>query len=149
MVATYLKNSYLTKIKNLIVTVTKNRGPSRVIDKNLKSIHDNPIKTGHVQREFHGMPAGRHETLAVNGSSSFSNYFLLLFLEVQKEYNHISKAENLSHYLVLFFDSLLILLFSYYQLNNPNFKGVEFDTFRKQTILKNFNLTPQKYKTIF
>jgi hypothetical protein len=40
--------------------------PSRVIDKNLKSIHDNPIKTGHVQREFHGMPAGRHETLAVS-----------------------------------------------------------------------------------
>ena len=43
----------------------KKKGPSRVIDKNLKSIHDNPIKTGHVQREFHGMPAGRHETLAV------------------------------------------------------------------------------------
>lgn len=35
------------------------------------------------------------------------------------------------------------------QLNNPNFKGVEFDTLRKQTILNNFNLTPQKYKTIF
>jgi hypothetical protein len=46
----------------------KNKGPSRVIDKNLKSIHDNPIKTGHVQREFHGMPAGRHETLAVSGN---------------------------------------------------------------------------------
>ena len=45
--------------------VTKKRGPSRVIDKKLKSIHYNPIKTGHVQREFHGMPAGRHETLAV------------------------------------------------------------------------------------
>ena len=42
----------------------KKKGPSRVIDKNLKSIHDNPIKTGHVQREFHGI-AGRHETLAV------------------------------------------------------------------------------------
>jgi hypothetical protein len=35
------------------------------------------------------------------------------------------------------------------QLNNPNFKGVEFDAFRKQTILNNFNLTPRKYKTIF
>jgi len=35
------------------------------------------------------------------------------------------------------------------QLNNPNFKGVEFDTLRKQTILNNFNLTPQKYKTTF
>jgi hypothetical protein len=35
------------------------------------------------------------------------------------------------------------------QLNNPNSKGVEFDTFRKQTILNNFNLTAQKYKTIF
>ena len=44
--------------------VTK-KGPLRVIDKNLKSVHDNSIKTGHVQREFHGMPAGRHETIAV------------------------------------------------------------------------------------
>jgi len=49
----------------------KKRGPSRVIDKNLKSIHDNPIKTGHVQREFHGMPAGRHETLADSGNFLF------------------------------------------------------------------------------
>ena len=48
--------------------VTKKRGPSRVIDKNLKSIHYNPIKTGHVQREFHGMTAGCHETVAVSGS---------------------------------------------------------------------------------
>ena len=48
--------------------VTKKRKPSRVIDKKLKSIRDNPIKTGHVQREFHSMPAGRHETLAVSGS---------------------------------------------------------------------------------
>jgi hypothetical protein len=73
------------------------------------------------------MPAGRHETLAVNGSSSFSNYFLLLFLEVQKEYNHISKAENLSHYLVLFFDSFLILLFSYPAYDDRNmhlFRGI-------------------------
>lgn len=31
------------------------------------------------------------------------------------------------------------------QLNNPNFKGVEFDTFRKQTGLNNFNLTPRKW----
>ena len=46
--------------------------PSSVIDKNLKSIHDNPIKTGHVQREFHGMPAGRHESLAVG--SRFSSW---------------------------------------------------------------------------
>ena len=45
--------------------ITKKREPSRVIDKKLKSIHYNPIKTGHVQLEFHGMPAGRHETLAV------------------------------------------------------------------------------------
>ncbi len=35
------------------------------------------------------------------------------------------------------------------QLNNPNFKGIEFDTLRKQIILNNFNLTPQKYKTTF
>ena len=33
------------------------------------------------------------------------------------------------------------------QLNNPNFKGVEFDTFRRQTGLNNFNLTPQQNKT--
>ena len=46
--------------------ITKKREPSRVIDKKLKSIHYNPIKTGHVQREFDGMPAGRHETLAVS-----------------------------------------------------------------------------------
>jgi hypothetical protein len=45
--------------------LTKKRGLSRVIDKNLKSIRDNPIKTGHVQREFHGIPTGRHETLAI------------------------------------------------------------------------------------
>lgn len=31
------------------------------------------------------------------------------------------------------------------QLYNPNFKGVEFDTFRKQTGLNNFNLTPRKW----
>jgi hypothetical protein len=53
--------------------VTKKREPSRVIDKNLKSIHYNPIKTGHVQREFNGMPAWRHETLAVSG-----NFFIHL-----------------------------------------------------------------------
>jgi hypothetical protein len=53
--------------------VTKKREPSRVIDKNLKSIHYNPTKTGHVQREFHGMPAWRHETLAVSG-----NFFIHL-----------------------------------------------------------------------
>ena len=35
------------------------------------------------------------------------------------------------------------------QLNNPNFKGVEFDTLRKQTILNNFNLTPQNTKQYF
>jgi hypothetical protein len=53
----------------------KKIGPSRIIDKNLKSIHDNPIKTGHFQREFHGMPAGRHETLAVSGRfSSFLSF---------------------------------------------------------------------------
>jgi hypothetical protein len=32
-----------------------------------------PHKTGHVQREFHGMPAWRHETLAVSG-----NFFIHL-----------------------------------------------------------------------
>ena len=58
--------------------VTKKRGPSRVIDKNLKSIHYNPIKTGHVQREFHGMPAVRHETLAVGGSFYYQLFFLNL-----------------------------------------------------------------------
>lgn len=31
------------------------------------------------------------------------------------------------------------------QLYNPNFKGVEFDTFRKQTGLNSFNLTPRKW----
>lgn len=30
-------------------------------------------------------------------------------------------------------------------LNNPNFKGVEFDTFRKLSGLNNFNLTPKKW----
>jgi len=30
-------------------------------------------------------------------------------------------------------------------LHNPNFKGVEFDTFRKQAGLHNFNLTPKKW----
>ena len=30
-------------------------------------------------------------------------------------------------------------------LHNPNFKGVEFDTFRKQAGLNNFNLTPKKW----
>lgn len=30
-------------------------------------------------------------------------------------------------------------------LNNPNFKPVEFDTFRKQAGLNNFNLTPKKW----
>ena len=30
-------------------------------------------------------------------------------------------------------------------LNNPNFKGVEFDTFRKQAGLNSFNLTPKKW----
>ena len=31
------------------------------------------------------------------------------------------------------------------QLNNPNFKGVEFDTFKKQAGLNSFNLTPKKW----
>lgn len=30
-------------------------------------------------------------------------------------------------------------------LNNPNFKGVEFDTFRKEAGLNSFNLTPKKW----
>ena len=30
-------------------------------------------------------------------------------------------------------------------LHNPDFKGVEFDTFRKQAGLNNFNLTPKKW----
>ncbi|MDD4032518.1 MAG: KilA-N domain-containing protein [Bacteroidales bacterium] len=30
-------------------------------------------------------------------------------------------------------------------LNNPNFKGVEFDTFRKESGLNSFNLTPRKW----
>ena len=30
-------------------------------------------------------------------------------------------------------------------LNNPNFKHVEFDTFRKQAGLNSFNLTPKKW----
>jgi len=30
-------------------------------------------------------------------------------------------------------------------LHNPNFKGVEFDTFKKQAGLNNFNLTPKKW----
>lgn len=30
-------------------------------------------------------------------------------------------------------------------INNPNFKGVEFDTFRKQAGLNSFNLTPKKW----
>jgi len=30
-------------------------------------------------------------------------------------------------------------------LNNPDFKGVEFDTFRKESGLNNFNLTPKKW----
>jgi len=30
-------------------------------------------------------------------------------------------------------------------LNNPNFKGVEFDTFRKEAGLNSFNLTPRKW----
>jgi hypothetical protein len=30
-------------------------------------------------------------------------------------------------------------------LHNPNFKGVEFDTFRKQAGLNSFNLTPKKW----
>jgi hypothetical protein len=30
-------------------------------------------------------------------------------------------------------------------MNNPDFKGVEFDTFRKQAGLNSFNLTPQKW----
>jgi hypothetical protein len=30
-------------------------------------------------------------------------------------------------------------------INNPDFKGVEFDTFRKQAGLNNFNLTPRKW----
>lgn len=29
-------------------------------------------------------------------------------------------------------------------INNPNFKGVEFDTFRKEAGLNSFNLTPKK-----
>ena len=48
--------------------ITKKREPSRVIDKKLKSINYNPIKKVHDQRDFHGMTAGRHETLAVSGS---------------------------------------------------------------------------------
>ena len=35
------------------------------------------------------------------------------------------------------------------QLNNPNYKGVEFYNLRKQTILNNFNLTPQNTKQYF
>lgn len=31
------------------------------------------------------------------------------------------------------------------QLNNPNFKGVEFDTFRAEAGLNSFNLTPKKW----
>mgnify|MGYP000283010542 CR=1 FL=1 len=31
------------------------------------------------------------------------------------------------------------------QIHNPDFKGVEFDTFRKQAGLNNFNLTPKKW----
>ena len=31
------------------------------------------------------------------------------------------------------------------QLNNPDFKGVEFDTFKKQAGLNSFNLTPKKW----
>lgn len=31
------------------------------------------------------------------------------------------------------------------QLNNPNFKGVEFDTFKSQAGLNSFNLTPRKW----
>ena len=30
-------------------------------------------------------------------------------------------------------------------LHNPNFKGVEFDTFRNQAGLNNFNLMPKKW----
>jgi len=30
-------------------------------------------------------------------------------------------------------------------LHNPNFKGVEFNTFRKETGLNNFYLTPKKW----
>lgn len=30
-------------------------------------------------------------------------------------------------------------------LNNPNFKGIEFDTFRKEAGLNNFSLTPRKW----
>ncbi len=30
-------------------------------------------------------------------------------------------------------------------LHNPDFKGVEFDTFRKEAGLNNFNLTPKKW----
>ena len=33
-------------------------------------------------------------------------------------------------------------------LHNPNFKHVEFDTFRKQAGLNNFNLTPKKWVEI-
>ena len=60
--------------------VTKKREPSRVIDKKLKSIHYNPIKTGHVQREFQGMPAGRHETLAVSCCLSYRVLFNTILL---------------------------------------------------------------------
>ncbi len=31
------------------------------------------------------------------------------------------------------------------QLNNPNFKGIEFDTFKKQAGLNSFSLTPKKW----
>src|SRR5580692_7807050 len=30
-------------------------------------------------------------------------------------------------------------------LNNPDFKGVEFDTFRKEAGLNSFNMTPKKW----
>lgn len=31
------------------------------------------------------------------------------------------------------------------QMHNPNFKGVEFDTFKKETGLNSFRLTPKKW----
>ena len=37
-----------------------------------------PHKYGSVQLEFHGMPVGRHETLAVSGSPLFCNLFISL-----------------------------------------------------------------------
>ena len=39
-----------------------------------------PHKNGSVQPEFHGMPVGRHETLAVSGCAFMSPSRLIHFL---------------------------------------------------------------------